>query len=81
MQLDENVIFRQKKLLKDIVDNPLFDSMVQEIRAQICDDMVGTVIKDKEIREMFYAEALILNRFVGRLRAISNDIVMVRKHG
>lgn len=79
--MDSDAIFRQKKLLKDVVDNPLFDGALKEVRAMIIDELM--LAPTSELREELYFEAKLLYRLNGRLRAIANDVsmTMVKRNG
>lgn len=71
--MNEELIFRQKKALRDIIRSPLFDGIVREIKGLIADDFFAAKSDDLE---QLHAEAKVLERFIGRLQVICNDVSM-----
>lgn len=62
------------KLIKDIVDNRLFDSMVSNMKRAIADKMLET--EKEEDRDRLYSEAKALDRLVGELTSLANKYRM-----
>lgn len=63
------------KLIRDIVDNKLFNSMVANMKRAIADEMLVT--EKEEARDRLYAEAKALDRLVGELTSMANKYRMV----
>lgn len=74
----DDLEFRRKSLIKDIVDNPLFDSMIKGIKDEIAAAMLAT--EKEEERDRLYHDAQALTRLQGQLVKIANDI-RIQKHG
>lgn len=62
------------KLIKDIVDNRLFDNMVSNMKRAIADKMLET--EKEEDRDRLYSEAKALDRLVGELTSLANKYRM-----
>lgn len=75
--MDNEKILRQKQLLKEILNNALFNDMIQEIKYSIMEDIFRTATKDG--REDLYREVQLLEKFVGRLQSVSNELSMIGK--
>jgi hypothetical protein len=67
--------YTRKKLIKDVVENPLFSPMVQGIREEMAFAMLNTDKEDE--RDKLYYEAQALNRIVAQLTVFANEIRMV----
>lgn len=63
------------KLIRDIVDNPLFNDMVSNMKRAIADKMLET--EKEEARDRLYSEAKALDRLVGELTSLANKYRMV----
>lgn len=67
--------YKKKKLIKDIVDSPLFEVIIQEIKSELAEKMLES---EKEAdRQALYNEAKLLNSLIGRLTAIANEVRML----
>lgn len=58
------------KLIKDIVDNRLFNAMVTNMKRAIADKMLET--ETEEARDRLYSEAKALDRLVEELTSLAN---------
>jgi len=58
------------RLLKEIVDNRLFNTMVSNMKREIADSMLAT--EKEEDRDRLYSEAKALDRLVGELTRMAN---------
>jgi hypothetical protein len=63
------------KLIRDIVDNLLFNDMVSNMKRAIADKMLET--ETEEARDRLYSEAKALDRLVGELTSLANKYRMV----
>ncbi len=63
------------KLIRDIVDNRLFNDMVSNMKRAIADKMLET--ETEEARDRLYSEAKALDRLVGELTSLANKYRMV----
>jgi len=67
--------FDSLKLIRDIVDNPLFTSMISSMKRSIADTML---ISDKEEdRDRLFSEARALGRLVDELTVMANKYRMI----
>lgn len=67
--------YKKKKLIKDVVDSPLFEVIIQEIKSELAEKMLES---EKEAdRQALYNEAKLLNSLIGRLTAIANEVRML----
>ena len=62
------------KLIRDIVDNRLFNEMVSAMKRAIADKMLET--EQEEARDRLYSEAKALDRLVGELTSLANKYRM-----
>lgn len=74
-----DVEFRRKSLIRDIVDNPLFPEMMKEIRNEIAARMLEVEKEDE--RDRLYHDAKALTRLEGQLVKIANEVKMVTNNG
>lgn len=74
-----DVEFRRKSLIKDIVDNPLFPEMMKEIKDEIAARMLE--VEKEEERDRLYHDAKALSRLQGQLVKIANEVRMVSNNG
>lgn len=58
------------KIIRDIVDNKLFNTMVSNMKRAIADQMLET--EKEEARDRLYSEAKALDRLVGELTSMAN---------
>ena len=68
----DDVEFRKKSLIKDIVDNPLFPSMMKDIKFEIATAMLST--EKEEERDRLFHDAKAITRLEGQLVKIANDV-------
>lgn len=71
----DDLEFRRKSLIKDLVDNPLFPEMIKGIKNEIAVAMLSTEKEDE--RDRLYHDAKALTRLEGQLVKIANDVRMV----
>lgn len=70
----DDVEFRRKVLIKEIVDNPLFPDMMKSIRHEIANAML---ISEKEYdRDRLFHDAKAISRLEGQLVKIANEVRM-----
>jgi hypothetical protein len=62
------------KIIRDIVDNKLFNTMVSNMKRAIADKMLET--EKEEDRDRLYSEAKALDRLVGELTSLANKYRM-----
>jgi hypothetical protein len=63
------------KLIRDIVDNPLFNTLVNNMKRDIADTMLVT--EKEEARDRLYSEAKAIDRLAGELVAAANRYRMI----
>lgn len=71
----EVVDYEKKKLIMNIVDNPLFNDIMEEIRTELARMMLDT--DDNKVRDSLHAQAKGLDKIVGHLTAIANEVRLV----
>lgn len=69
MSIDD---YKKKKMVKDMIDNPLFKQIVDEIRAEYADMMLSS--EEEKVRQSLYSQAKALDKLVGHLTAIANEV-------
>lgn len=62
------------KLITNIVDNPLFNDMVSNMKRHIADTMLTA--EKEEVRDRLYSEAKAIDRLVGELTKMANNYRM-----
>ncbi len=68
-----NVVdYEKKKLVRNIVDSPLFNDVIEEIKTELARMMLDT--DDPRVRDSLHAQAKGLDRIVGHLMAIANEV-------
>jgi hypothetical protein len=72
MMMMDDLEYRQKDLIRKLVDNPLWPAVVQGLREEYAMKMLNT--KNTADRDEIYAEAQCLNRVVGKMTSIANEI-------
>lgn len=65
---------RRKKNIKLLMEEPYFESAVDEVRQDITQNWMDTVITDITVREKLYAEITALDMVLDRLRSYANDV-------
>jgi hypothetical protein len=68
------VDYDKKRLIRNLVDNPLFDALIEDIRAELAKKMLECD-NDKARGELYY-ENKALTQIVGRLIAVANELRM-----
>lgn len=63
------------KIIRDIVDNRFFNTMISNMKRGIADQMLET--EKEEARDRLYSEAKALDRLVGELTSMANKYRMV----
>ena len=58
------------KIIRDIVDHRMFNTMVSNMRREIADTMLAT--EKEEDRDRLYSEAKAIDRLVGELTKMAN---------
>ena len=64
--------FRKKSLIKDLIDNPLFKEIMQDIKREAGVKILNETSKEK--REELYYQAQALESLHGELTRIANEI-------
>ena len=71
----DDLEFRRKVMIKEIVENPLFSDMIKSIRNEIANAML---LADKEDdRDRLFHDAQAISRLEGQLIKIANDVRMI----
>lgn len=70
----EEALFRQKDMIRQVLDNPLFDEMIKNIRSEMAHAMLNE--ENEEKRDNIYHESHALDRLVKQLTKIANDVRM-----
>jgi hypothetical protein len=73
----DDLELRRKQLIRQLVDNPLWPSVIQSLRDEYAAKMLTT--KNSADRDEIYAEAQCLNRVVGKMTSIANEIRKLEK--
>lgn len=73
----EDLEYRRKALIKDIVDNPLFPDMIKSIKTEIANEMLSA--EKEEVRDRLFHDAKAITRLEGQLVKIANDVRMIKK--
>lgn len=63
------------KLIKEIVDNRLFNTLVNNMKRDIADKMLSS--EQEEVRDRLYSEAKAIDRLVGELVSAANRYRMI----
>ncbi len=63
------------KLIRDIVDNPLFNTLLNNMKRDIADKMLVT--EQEEVRDRLYSEAKAIDRLAGELVSAANRYRMI----
>jgi len=67
--------YQKKKLIRNLIDNPLFDEIIKDIKIEL-GLMMLDVADEKEGRNI-YSVNKALDRLVGHLIAIANEVKVV----
>lgn len=65
--------YRQLKLMVDIVDHPLFQELIDKVKADISRETFETDPDNRERREVLYFEHHLVDRMVRRLTSFANE--------
>lgn len=71
----DNSELESLKLIRDIVDNTLFNDMVSNMKRHIADTML--IAEQEEVRDRLYSEAKAIDRLVGELTKMANKYRML----
>lgn len=71
----DDLEFRRKALIKDIVDNPLFPDMIKSIKTELANAMLSAEKEDD--RDRLFHDAKAITRLEGQLIKIANDVKVV----
>jgi len=74
--VSDDTTFRQKDMIRQVLDNPLFDSMIKNIRSEMAHAMLNETTEEK--RDNIFHESQALDRLVKQLTKIANDVRMER---
>jgi len=66
----DDVELANLKIIRDIVDNKLFNIMTQNMKRAIADKMLET--EQEEARDRLFSEAKALDRLIGELVTMAN---------
>jgi len=69
--------YHRKRLIKSLIEYPDWQSIRKDIRIQIMEDMMAE--KDADKRNELFWEAQALDRLVGRLTSIANEVRIEEK--
>lgn len=75
----DDLEFQRKELIRQIVDNPLFDDIFKNMKTELANSMLETT-KEEE-RDSLYHTAAALTKLQGELVKIANDVRMIRNGG
>lgn len=67
--------YEKRRLIRNVLDNPLFDALVEDIRNELAHKMLVT--DDNKVREQLFYENKALDSIVGQLMSIANDVRMI----
>ena len=68
----DDLEYRRKDLIRKMVDNPLWPGIIKSLRDEYATKMLNT--KNSADRDEIFAEAQCLNRVVGKMTSIANEI-------
>jgi len=69
--------YKRKEVIKKVLDNPLFKGVIDEIRFDLGQKMLKA--EDDRDRASLFAENKALDRVVGKLTAIANQVRKLEK--
>ena len=69
--------YKRKEVIKKVLDNPLFKGVIDEIRSDLGQKMLKA--EDDRDRASLFAENKALDRVVGKLTAIANQVRKLEK--
>lgn len=64
--------YQKKKLIRNLIDNPLFETVIQEIKIEL--GLLMLEAPDEAKRTEFHSLNKSLDRLVGHLTAIANEV-------
>ncbi|RPJ29566.1 MAG: hypothetical protein EHM33_00430 [Chloroflexi bacterium] len=80
----DDLAYRRCKAIKDMLDGPLFNSAIEEVKDNIRDDIMNSKPEQSELRESLYSESKALERVLGRLAVYAGNYTMMtegQRHG
>ena len=69
--------YQKKRLIKNIIENPLFDNIINDIKVEL--GLAMLEVSDEKEGQKIYSVNKALDRLVGHLIAIANEVKVV--HG
>jgi len=72
MNMEDEALLRQKEVIRQIVDNPMFPAAMNMVRSAIGYDMLRE--DDDAKRNQLFIESRALDRIAGRMVAIANEV-------
>lgn len=72
----DDLEIQRKELIRQIVDNPLFDDIFNDMKNALALTMLQ--VRQEEERDRLYHEAQALSRIQGEFVKIANEIRMIR---
>jgi hypothetical protein len=73
----DDVKFRKLEILKRLIDHPLFNEAIGDVKQQIFNELLATLPAEDEKRTKLYYEKMGFDRFVGRLNAMAGEVVFI----
>ena len=73
--MTDDLEYRRKVLIKEIVDNPLFPDIIKSIKFELATAMLST--EKEEERDRLFHDAKAITRLEGQLVKIANDVRMI----
>jgi len=73
----DDLRYRRCKLMRDLVNNPLYRDVEAQIRLDISNEFLATSGGDGPVRESLYLEGKALDRVIGRILALANEATAI----
>lgn len=67
---------RRCKVVKELIESPLFEAAIEGIRDDIKNEMVKTKPEEVEVRNRLHLEHSVVDRVVGRLTVYANNYIV-----
>jgi hypothetical protein len=80
----DELMYRRCKAIREMLDGPLFQAAVEQVKDDIRNEIMNSAVKDSELREALYFESKALERILGRLTIYAGEYTMMtegRQHG
>jgi hypothetical protein len=77
-QLDDRGV-RLRQNLKTLMENPLFDEAIKDIKQDILVEIMSSEPKEVQKREYGYQQFHTVDKIVGKLNAYVGDLVMLKE--